>query len=268
MIAHASISRALSLIRSLSGSKGPMSAERLRSIAHAILMPARCLICGRKTGGPNGTPAFCADCLKRVVESQCPACPCCGAFTAAATISDGRCPLCRDFRLHFDACRALGRYQALSNLILQMKRQENELLAKNLAILWQMQFGGWAAAHQIDAVIAVPMHWTRFFCRAVNSAAAIANQVAQSLGMPQIGQTLRRIRNTAPQENLNPSARFRNVRNAFTLPKGLPFRNRRILVIDDVLTTGATASELARVLKIGGASFVAVGVIARAQGYS
>lgn len=267
MIARASVSRTLSLIRFLGGSKGPLSTKRLRSVAQAILMPARCLLCGRKTGGTKDEPAFCADCLERVVETECPACPRCGAFTAAAAISDGRCPFCRDFRLHFDACRALGRYPVLSNLILQMKRQENELLAKNLAILWLMQFGAWAAAHQIDAVVAVPMHWTRFFCRAVNSASAIADVVARGSGIPQVGQGLRRIRRTAPQENLNPFARFRNIRNAFSKPKGLPFCNRRILVIDDVLTTGATASELARVLKAGGADFVAVGVIARAQGH-
>lgn len=238
----------------------------LLTLAEAILLPSRCMLCGRKCEGGKGRPAFCVDCMERVIERRSRCCPRCGAFTATAAICEGRCPFCRRFRLHFDACRALGRYPVLSHLVLQMKRQQNELLAKNLALLWASQFGGWAAELQIDAVVAVPMHWRRFLFRAVNSADAVAAEIARSLGVPQIGRSLRRIRNTAPQENLNPLSRFRNVRNAFSFPKGLSLRNRRILVIDDVLTTGATASELARVLKAGGASFVAVGVIARSQG--
>lgn len=267
MIAHMAVSRAFSLFRSLGGFHGPPKCKMLRFLAEAVFLPRRCLLCARKLDDEIGRPAFCVECVDRTIERRSPCCPRCGAFTAAAAISEGRCPYCREFRLHFDACRALGRYQTLSKLVVQMKRQENELLAKNLAFLWQIQFSGWVAGHQIDTVIAVPMHWQRFFFRAVNSASAIAAEIARCLGLPQIGRSLRRVRNTPPQENLSPFARFRNVRNAFTFPKGNPFRNRRILVIDDVLTTGATASELARVLKAGGASFVAVGVIARAQGH-
>ena len=267
MIAYKPISRAIQLLRNRGVFIGLPNGQTLRSVAGSVVLPRRCLLCGRKLEDEHGQPAFCFECVDRMIERKSPCCPRCGAFTGAAAISEGRCPFCREFRLHFDACRALGRYRDLSPLILKMKRQDNELLAKNLAILWHVQFGDWANALQVDAVIAVPMHWRRFFVRAVNSADAIAATIAHRLRLPQIGRSVRRIRNTAPQENLSPFARFRNLRNAFTFPKGTPFRNRRILVIDDVLTTGATASELARVLKAAGASFVAVGVVARAQGH-
>jgi len=267
MIVHTPIRRAIEIVRNLGGFNRLPNGQMLRWVAGSILLPRRCLLCGRKLEDEHGRPAFCIECIERMIERQSSCCPRCGAFTEAVAISEGRCPSCREFRLHFDACRALGRYRDLSPLILKMKRQDNELLAKNLAILWHMQFGDWANTLHVDAVIAVPMHWRRFFVRAVNSADAIAAEIAHRLGLPQIGRTLRRVRNTAPQENLSPFSRFRNVRNAFAFPKGSPFRNRRILLIDDVLTTGATASELARVLKTGGASFVAVGVVARAQGH-
>ncbi len=241
--------------------------QLFRSFAESIVLPKRCLLCERKLADDEKRPAFCSECVDGLIERECPCCPRCGAFAAVAAISEGRCPFCRHYRLHFDACRALGRYRDVSPLILKMKRQDNELLAKNLAILWLTYFRDWATSLGVDAVIAVPMYWRRFFVRAVNSADAIAAEIARGLSLPQIGQSVRRVRNTAPQENLSPFARFRNMRNAFSFPKGNFFRNRRILVVDDVLTTGATASELARVLKAGGASFVAVGVIARAQGH-
>lgn len=267
MIVHPSIKRSLSILHRVPRWHGLPWAKTLRSFAASLLIPMRCLLCGRKLEGANCRPAFCLDCTDRLVESRQPCCPRCGAFAASPTIYGGRCPFCRRFCLHFDACRALGHYRGLSPLILRMKHQKSELLAKNFANLWQKHYGTWVSELQIDSVIAVPMHWRRVLARGGNSASAIAAEIAQSLELPQIGQSLRRVRNTAPQEKLNPFARFRNVRNAFNFPKDNPFLNRRILVIDDVLTTGATASELARVLKAGGASFVAVGVIARAQGH-
>ena len=119
---------------------------------------------------------------------------------------------------------------------------------------------------QSDIVIPVPMFWARRFHRGTNNTEVLANCLAKSLDIPARRRILVRHRHTQPQADLPPSRRFQNVRGAFRVRRPDVVEGARVLLVDDVLTTGATCSEAAKVLKQAGAASVAVAVVARAQG--
>jgi ComF family protein len=130
-------------------------------------------------------------------------------------------------------------------------------------------FGQWlkrAGAELADAdfAIPVPLHWTRLFARRYNQAAELARALAAAGGPPMAPDWLERRRRTPPQGRGSPSARRRNVAGAFALKPGKSVAGLKLLLIDDVLTTGATVSECARVLKRAGAARVDVLTLARA----
>lgn len=110
------------------------------------------------------------------------------------------------------------------------------------------------------------MHWTRRVVRGTNSPEILAACVAKGLNLPLAMGVLRRRRNTELQPHLRPAERFANVRGAFEIGSEYDMAQARVLLVDDVLTTGATSSEAAKVLKRAGAAMVAVAVLARAEG--
>jgi ComF family protein len=116
-----------------------------------------------------------------------------------------------------------------------------------------------------DLVVPVPMHWSRRIVRGINSAELLAESVSAQLGLPLLSRLLVRSRNTLPQFELPPRERFRNVRGAFRARVGYDLTDARVLLIDDILTTGATASDAARALRECGAAAVTVAVAARAE---
>jgi ComF family protein len=112
--------------------------------------------------------------------------------------------------------------------------------------------------------VPVPLHWTRLFARRYNQAGLLAHAIRAAGGPPVAPDWLVRRRRTPSQGRLGPAARTRNVRGAFALRPGRSIRGQRIVLIDDVLTTGATVEECARILRRGGAEFVGVLTLARA----
>jgi ComF family protein len=130
-------------------------------------------------------------------------------------------------------------------------------------------FGQWlkrAGAELIgdaDLAVPVPLHWTRLFARRYNQAAILAQALRSAGGPPVVPDALLRTRRTQPQGKANREARRRNVAAAFQLKPGFDVRGKRIVLVDDVFTTGATAAECARVLKRRGAARVDVLTLAR-----
>jgi len=117
-----------------------------------------------------------------------------------------------------------------------------------------------------DAIVPVPLHWRRQWTRGFNQSALLARALARRLGLP-VSQALRRMRSTAVQAGLSNSSRRQNVAKAFRVRRtggvAANLAGRRILLIDDVLTTGATAAACASALKRGGAARVALLTVAR-----
>jgi len=115
-----------------------------------------------------------------------------------------------------------------------------------------------------DLLVPVPLHWTRLFQRRYNQAALLAHAVRGAGGPELAADWLVRRRRTPSQGHLGPTARERNVRGAFAMRAGRSVAGRRVVLIDDVMTTGATLEECARVLRRAGASSVGVLTLARA----
>jgi ComF family protein len=117
-----------------------------------------------------------------------------------------------------------------------------------------------------DIAVPVPLHWTRLFVRRYNQAALLAHAIRRAGGPPVEPDLLVRRRRTPTQGHLGRLARARNVRSAFAVRPGAAIDGRRIVLIDDVMTTGATVGECARVLKRAGAARVDVLTLARVTG--
>ena len=161
----------------------------------------------------------------------------------------------------------LGQYRdELRRAVLSMKQRHYDHLSTTMSRLYTFCRGQQALDFQPHVAVPVPMHWTRQIDRGTNSAEILAVEIARKLGISTAPRMLTRCRNTLPQTELLPENRARNVRGAFRLTTGYDIHGARVLLVDDILTTGATCHEIAGVLKRAGALSVIVAVIARAEG--
>jgi ComF family protein len=230
-----------------------------------LVFPPRCSVCRSDMAEADDRILVCSGCRKQIVSTQL-ACPCC-ASRVARVESDG-CVQCREAKLRFDAAVRLGDYQeSLRRAILRIKEAHERALAIALGDLLVSVRGEDLRSLRPDVVVPVPMHWRRRLSRGHNSAAVLAERIAKALGKPLGAFLLARRRHTRPQFDLPPGGRWDNVRGAFRVKPHADLPGARVLVVDDILTTGATSSEVARALRKAGASFVAVCVLARAEGH-
>jgi len=173
------------------------------------------------------------------------------------------CGDCARQQPSWDRARSVLRYDRHSRrLVLMLKHADQTHLAGAFG-RWMHRAGNDVLAGS-DMLIPVPLHWTRLFGRRFNQAALLAKAIQRAGGPPLAADWLVRRRRTPSQGTLGPLARARNVRGAFALRRGRDVRGKRVVLIDDVLTTGATAEECARVLRRAGAEYVGVLVLARA----
>jgi ComF family protein len=156
----------------------------------------------------------------------------------------------------------LGPYEGrLRDVILQMKHWSGELLAESIGELWAAHSDKRFRELGVDAVVPVPLHWWRRWRRGFNQSAILARRIARRLERPFLARVLHRIRPTLRQTDVSPAARRENVRGAFRATAHRFIRNRSVLLIDDVMTTGSTASEAAKALRKAGANRVVVAVL-------
>ena len=176
-----------------------------------------------------------------------PWCVVCGLPFAHPMGADALCGACARQQPSWDRARAVFRYDKNSRrLVLGMKHGDRTHLAG------------------ADLLVPVPLHWTRLFQRRYIQAALLAQAVRSAGGPPVAADWLARRRRTPAQGHLGPAARERNARGAFAMRAGRSVAGKRVVIIDDVMTTGATVEECARVLKRAGAVSVGVLTLARA----
>jgi ComF family protein len=255
---------------------GPIIA-RLQPVAPAIrkfgrdlldlALPPRCLHCDDDLTSTSDI-SLCLKCTQLIAPELPDCCRRCGAILPEGLEPSERCPSCKGYSLKFDAVYPLGRYDdALKEVVLKTKRLSSEVLSLTIGRLLATRLRDKIVQFDPQAVVPIPMHWARRLRRGVNSPELLAECLSKKLGIPVL-RTLRRRRYTSPQKDLLPRERFRNVRGAFAVRRWNEKRlkNARVLLIDDILTTGATCSEAAKLLKQAGAAAVAVAVVARADG--
>ncbi len=240
----------------------PSFVQTLVSGLTQLLYPSNCWACGLLTH--DKSPLFCDACEKALTIDPHSTCPRCSSTVGPhAVLTDG-CPACRGESFGFDEVVRLGPYKgALREVVLRMKHANGEDLAEAMATLWAGCAGQRLRAFAPDVVIPIPLHWTRRWQRGFNQSAILADALAKALKVPCQPNWLTRQRATPHQTAQQSGASRRaNVKKAFRAKQALPLQGRKILLVDDVLTTGATASEAAKALRPQRPAKIVVAVLA------
>ncbi|MBI3503730.1 MAG: ComF family protein [Proteobacteria bacterium] len=241
--------------------------DLISRVAHAgldAIVPHTCLRCETIVASPGGV---CAACWRKLAWIDRPFCVRCGVPFGADLSQSGAEPVCAACLAHrspLTTMRAALRYDDASrDLVLGFKHADRTHAAPH--------FGKWLARAGADALagadllVPVPLHWTRLVWRRFNQAALLANALARESGLPCVPDLLVRAKRTPIQGTLGRLQRQRNVRRAFAIrPRHLArAKGARIVLVDDVLTTGATLAECARTLRRAGAAEVRAVALAR-----
>lgn len=239
-------------------------APALRKSASWLLdavLPPRCLKCGEIVADAG---ALCGQCWQGLRFLGTPCCACCGLPFEFDMGENSLCAACIADRPLYNRARAALVYDDASrDLILRFKHADRIDGAATFAG-WMARAGA-ALIDSADIITAVPLHRWRLVRRRYNQAAILANAIGKQRGKRVIPDLLVRRRATPSQGHLGRSQRHRNVAGAFALHPGRRqvVADARILLVDDVLTTGATAEACARTLRTAGASAVDLLVMAR-----
>ena len=235
----------------------------LRRLLHAIL-PVNCAACGAAlTDDP--VPFFCRACWDAIRPLPGPACPGCGlpfASDVALTYSpDHRCLACRQDPPAFTRAWSCYAYEPpLQQAIHLFKYRGKVTLAGALGTLLR---NAWPELPEIDILMPVPLHRSRLRGREYNQSLLLADELNRDLRLPLAYDNLVRLRATPPQTELSRSERLANLRRCFALRRPAQVAAKRILLIDDVMTTGTTINECAKALRKAGAADVYALTLAR-----
>ena len=226
-----------------------------------ILLPARCIGCGIPTEQPG---TLCGSCWSSICFITKPYCHGCGIPFDFATSDEALCGQCLQQLPAYDHARAVFVYDDDSRHFITRFKYGDQIHTAPLYGNWLSQIiQPWR--EQIDVVLPVPLHRLRLLKRRYNQAALLAQHVARQNGLPYHPHALQRVKHIPPQASLTYKQRQSNVKGAFTVPdKYAPLiQGKSLLLIDDVMTTGATIQECAKVLKRHGAAHVYVAILGR-----
>jgi competence protein ComFC len=224
-----------------------------------LLWPGVCVNCDSNIA--ETASALCSDCWNELASVCTPDyCHRCGRGVSKYGVYDNTCPNCQSEEIYFDAIARAGIYdKALRKIILAFKYGKTELdLVLAGLINSALQTSGFSG--EIDLFVPVPLHWRRRLTRGYNQSHILAKKL---ICPAKISTDLVRIRHTKFQPGmLTAASRAKNVAGAFAVRYKHPFAGRRICLVDDVKTTGATLDECANTLKQAGASKVFALVLA------
>jgi ComF family protein len=239
---------------------GPGPRGVARSLLH-LLLPVSCLGCGEPlfSSAPLG---LCAPCRGKLAPlGRCACAVCAGPLDAFEPPAGYRCGACRERPPAFDRLLALWTYRPPLDAVVQgLKFRRLDYLGRHLARALADGLG--EDLDGFDGIIPVPLHWQRRLARGYNQAERIASPLAARLGLPLV-PALRRTRRTPPQTSLGKAARLANLRQVFRVPRPGRVRGLRLLLVDDVATTGATLDMAAAALRRAGAAGITAVVAAR-----
>ena len=225
-----------------------------------LLYPPVCVACHEQVADPD---SLCPDCWRALHFLEGPACASCGLPFEIDPGGDMQCAACLAHPPAFDGARAIFRYDDASKKpILALKHADRLDLVPAFG-RW-LERAGRPLLAQSDVIVPVPLHRLRLWKRRYNQAAELARSVSLRTGLPMDPLLLRRLRPTPSQGNMpSATARRSNVRGAFGVAPDRAPSGRRVLLVDDVMTTGATVNACAKALKKAGAASVYVLALAR-----
>jgi len=226
-------------------------------VAH-LVWPPRCLACAASTSADH----FCPDCVLALTTDHPHRCVFCSGTVGPHADAARPCLRCPKAKYAFASATRLGLYaDAVRDAVLSMKQPAGELLAFRLGELWATSRRAELLASSPQVVVPVPLHWRRRWARGYNQAEELARGLASTLGLPLAAHALGR-RATESQAQQSATARWDNVKGVFAVRKPDAVRGVRVLLVDDVLTTGATCHNAAQALSVAGAAQVHVAVVA------
>jgi len=238
--------------------------KALLSAVLDLVYPRNCQFC-RQPLTPTEPGVICAACLGGVDWIEQPYCDRCSLPFAGAVDGKFNCSYCADLDLHFRravaACRAKG---IVRDAIHRFKYNRQMFFEPHLAA-WLVRAGrerlDW---NEVDVIVPVPLHPRKARERQFNQAEHLARAVHKAFGKPVIARGLKRVRDTKTQTLLDAAERRANLRRAFAPGRrAAELDGRRVVLVDDVFTTGATLDACARVLRQIGAADVVVLTVAR-----
>jgi ComF family protein len=230
-----------------------------------LIYPPLCCHCA----APSDPSGLCSSCIERIALPRPPHCQICGVPFRTRNDADHACGPCITDPPAFGVARAAAIYDAsqpadqpLKAILQRYKYSREVALAAPLAQFLRRQCP--FDVRNYDVIVPVPLHLSRLRWRGFNQAALLARRIAAGKSVPVDVFALERTRATQPQVELDEKARRQNVAAAFRVSHPDRIRRRRVLLVDDVYTTGSTVNECSRVLRGAGARAVDVLVLARA----
>jgi ComF family protein len=254
------------------GTDGPRWLREALRLGHRLLdvaYPPLCLHCGERLDeAPAGAPpALCRPCREDCVPVRELACARCGLpARSAREVDEGPCAECAEVPPPYAVARSAFLYREsgpLRSVLLRLKHAADATVAGELAAALAAPAREAALRLQRPALAAVPLHWLRRWRRGYNQAELLARELGRRLAL-RVEAPLARPRRTLPQKG-GRAQRLTSLAGAFALRRGARVAGRDFLLVDDVLTTGATVSECARVLLGAGARAVGAVTVARAD---
>ena len=221
-----------------------------------FLLPPRCINCGKIISDDIG---LCSECFNNINFISEPCCKCCGyPFSEKLSVSrDTLCPMClKNNKKLFRYSRAAIKYETVSkNMILAFKFMDKTENAKVFA-KWLKVAGKDIFEEGADVLIPVPLHYKRLIKRKYNQSALLAQELSILTSIPTDIKSLIKIKSTKPQVSYSGKARVKNIQDAFAVKCPDNVKGKRVVLIDDVKTTGSTLNECAKVLLKAGAASV------------
>ncbi|HYG89792.1 MAG TPA: ComF family protein [Azospirillum sp.] len=232
---------------------------RIAAAALDALLPPRCLSCG---GAVDRQGGLCPKCWSALTFIAAPLCACCGLPFEYAVEGEAVCAACIADPPTYAHARSVLVYDDASRpLVLGFKHGDRTHAAKPFGV-WLARAGA-ELLDGADLLAPVPLHRWRLFLRRYNQAALLAQETGRQAGVEVVPDLLVRRRRTRSQGGLDRTGRRRNVAGAFALRRRDAVEGKRVVLVDDVLTTGATVDECAKVLLRAGAARVDVLTLAR-----
>jgi len=230
--------------------------------AVSLLYPATCTICRKHV---RAGEYLCDDCEAKIIRIVPPFCDTCSEPFEGSISTAFSCANCAHRTIHFEAAVAAYRGRGIVRDVIHEFKYNRQLHLRHLIATWLRAAldDDRLRRQHFDVMVPVPLHPARQRERGFNQASLLSKLLSVRTSIP-CRPLLKRVRYTTTQTALDRAERMENLHNAFRLRKNADVRGLRVLLIDDVLTTGSTLSECARVLKRAGATSVHAATAARA----
>jgi competence protein ComFC len=239
------------------------SIKRSFKTAVDLVYPRQCKLCGGSKRCDE-FPFLCNDCFDSAKVIHPPCCQKCGLPFAGNAGEEARCANCSELGFEFDRAVSMFHFKGVVREAIHRFKYSHEEYWSKALIKWTLTAAdGCLKPGEFDLVIPVPLYPVKFRERGFNQSGVLAEAIAKQWGAKYDSKALVRTRETETQVHLDRRERLENLKGAFGVRRGASLANLRVLLVDDVLTTGSTASECAAALREAGATSILVFTLAR-----